>query len=88
MICKSCQTEIADKAIVCYRCGTPTAAPAARRSQPRPRVAGRIRWAALAIFIGVILLSPRSATWRPAVWFLVGGLIVLAAWAAWRVRRR
>lgn len=24
MICRKCNTEIADKAIVCYRCGTPT----------------------------------------------------------------
>jgi hypothetical protein len=24
MICKNCGTEIADKAIVCYRCGTAT----------------------------------------------------------------
>lgn len=24
MICRNCGTEIADKAIVCYRCGTPT----------------------------------------------------------------
>lgn len=24
MVCKKCGTEIAEKAIVCYRCGTPT----------------------------------------------------------------
>jgi hypothetical protein len=27
--CRSCGSEIAEKAIVCYRCGTPTAEPAA-----------------------------------------------------------
>ncbi|HET7697399.1 MAG TPA: hypothetical protein VFK57_16915 [Vicinamibacterales bacterium] len=27
MICRSCGTEIADKAIVCYRCGTATTDP-------------------------------------------------------------
>jgi hypothetical protein len=26
--CRSCSAEIADKAIVCYRCGAPTADPA------------------------------------------------------------
>jgi hypothetical protein len=26
--CRSCAADIADKAIVCYRCGTPTAVPA------------------------------------------------------------
>jgi hypothetical protein len=30
MICKHCQTEIADKALICYRCG---------RSTTEPRVA-------------------------------------------------
>ena len=28
MVCGSCGANIADKAIVCYRCGAPTAAPA------------------------------------------------------------
>jgi len=32
MICKTCGTEIADKAIVCYRCGAATAEP--RRHPP------------------------------------------------------
>jgi hypothetical protein len=27
MICKHCGTEIADKALICYRCGQPTAQP-------------------------------------------------------------
>ena len=39
MKCRQCAAEIAEKAIVCYRCGAPTAdpvhrhAPAARRSR-------------------------------------------------------
>ena len=39
MICKNCGTEIADKALICYRCGTATTearfkpAPIQRRSQ-------------------------------------------------------
>jgi hypothetical protein len=39
MTCKNCGTEIADKAIVCYRCGQPTTeaklAPAALPSRSR-----------------------------------------------------
>ena len=27
MICKHCETEIADKALVCYRCGSATSEP-------------------------------------------------------------
>jgi hypothetical protein len=40
MICRSCGTEIADKAIVCYRCGAsttdPVRRPAALTSRRRP----------------------------------------------------
>jgi hypothetical protein len=36
--CRSCSQEIDDKAIVCYRCGTPTAAgPAVFPGAPRAR---------------------------------------------------
>ena len=31
MTCSNCQATIADKAIVCYRCGAPTAVPAIER---------------------------------------------------------
>ena len=39
MICTECKATIADKAIVCYRCGAPTAVspPAAKASSRRPR---------------------------------------------------
>jgi len=37
MICRNCGTEIADKAIVCYRCGTGTAEPARKPAEIRPR---------------------------------------------------
>ena len=37
MICRSCGTEIADKAIVCYRCGTATTDPVRRPVQVRRR---------------------------------------------------
>ena len=40
MICASCGARIAEKAIICYRCGAPTAAPVA----PGPAVrSGRTR---------------------------------------------
>jgi hypothetical protein len=37
MICRNCGTEIADRAIVCYRCGTSTAEPVRRPAEIRPR---------------------------------------------------
>jgi hypothetical protein len=37
MICRQCGTEIADKAIVCYRCGTGTADPVRKPAEIRRR---------------------------------------------------
>ncbi|MEZ5287997.1 MAG: hypothetical protein R2712_25020 [Vicinamibacterales bacterium] len=43
MNCRSCGTEIANNALICYRCGTalpgtPGSAPATRRGPPEPRL--------------------------------------------------
>jgi hypothetical protein len=37
MQCRNCGTEIADKAIVCYRCGTATTDPVRRPASMTPR---------------------------------------------------
>jgi hypothetical protein len=37
MLCRNCGTEIADKAIVCYRCGTATADPVRKPVEIRRR---------------------------------------------------
>jgi hypothetical protein len=66
MICKYCQTEIADKAIICYRCG---------RSTTEPRIAPpsggslfehrpRSRWPIVIAVVILILLALLVA------WFL------------------
>jgi hypothetical protein len=71
MICRSCGTEIADKAIVCYRCGAPTSAPA-----PRPTSRGGTRPVALrgvivavmfVIVVAAVLVVPRLAPGAPRV---------------------
>ena len=59
MICKHCGTEIADKALICYRCGNATTEP---RIKPpaeeslfdRPR---RSRLPLIAIVIVLVLLA-------------------------------
>ena len=59
MICKYCQTEIADKALICYRCGRST-------TEPRitPPATGslfehrrRSRWPPIAVVVIVVLLA-------------------------------
>jgi uncharacterized membrane protein YvbJ len=42
MICRNCGTEIADKAIVCYRCGTATTDPVRQAVKVRPRRGGTL----------------------------------------------
>lgn len=37
MLCRTCGTEIADKAIVCYRCGAGTTDPVRKAVQVTPR---------------------------------------------------
>jgi hypothetical protein len=51
VICRQCGTEIADKAIVCYRCGTGTTEPVRKPAEIRQR-----RSPLLAVVIVLILL--------------------------------
>lgn len=51
MICRNCGTEIADKAIVCYRCGTGTTEPVRKAPEIRQR-----RSPLLMVLIVVVLL--------------------------------
>jgi hypothetical protein len=55
MTCRSCSARIDDRAIVCYRCGAPTAIPATRRpasQEPRPQM---WPWVALMVIIVVLV---------------------------------
>jgi hypothetical protein len=51
MLCRNCGTEIADKAIVCYRCGTGTSEPARKPAEIRPRRSPVVPIAALVILL-------------------------------------
>src|SRR5262249_51174239 len=53
MQCRNCGTEIADKALICYRCGTATT-----EAKYTPHVAAprRPRWALIAVVIVALLV--------------------------------
>jgi hypothetical protein len=51
MICRQCGTEIADKAIVCYRCGTGTTEPVRK-----PATVRRRRSPVLTVVVAVVVL--------------------------------
>lgn len=61
MICRNCGTEIADKAIVCYRCGVGTADPVRRPVEIRRRRRSPLLVAAIFVLALVLALL---AAWR------------------------
>ena len=58
MICRQCGTEIADKALICYRCGTATAEPrvkppaSRRRRSPLPALLALLALVLAGLFMG------------------------------------
>jgi hypothetical protein len=85
--CRRCGAEIAAKAIVCYRCGTPTAVDTA------PNVvlpSSRVRWGALASAIAVVAAAAVLGMLWPAyqrvIW--AAGVVVAAVVAVAVVGRR
>jgi hypothetical protein len=93
MQCRTCGTEIADKAIVCYRCGTATTDPVRKAAPIKPR---RSPWPSLAAGVAPLLLAlyllmaadtsvhPREMTMAAAVLAALGVLILMVG----LVRRR
>jgi hypothetical protein len=50
MKCRSCGAEIADKALICYRCGTPTTDAKYQPAEIRPRRrSARLLWVVIVI---------------------------------------
>ena len=53
MICKNCGTEIADNALICFRCGTATFE---AKRQPAVIGGGRSRMRGLIVVVGLVVL--------------------------------
>jgi hypothetical protein len=90
MKCRNCGTEIADKAIICYRCGEATTAP---RIQPPPAKPERgpipVIIAILMLIAAAVLVLPelQPGTPRIAGWATIVALTVVSVLAL-RPRRR
>ena len=83
MICRQCGTEIADKAIVCYRCGTATTDPVRRPVQLRKRRNPLLSTAALVLLVLAALFlgeAGRVAPQYQAAWEMrvAAALLVVA----------
>jgi hypothetical protein len=89
MRCKHCGTEIADKAIVCYRCGAPTAEPAAPSPARGRRLVIPVLAAIALLVIAALYMAMAARGSTPPL--LNWGMLVLAAvivvWRFWMVRR-
>ena len=88
MTCRNCGTEIADKALICYRCGEATTAPRVAPPPPPPARGPLPVIIAMLVLIAVAVLvlpalepgTPRLAGWAT--------VIVVTFLAVWRLRPR
>jgi len=94
MQCRSCGTEIADKAIVCYRCGAATtdpvrkAVPLERRPSPVPWLAGAAILLVLALYArATSATAPDPEPWQMAAAVLFGAALVVLVRGLLRRRR-
>jgi hypothetical protein len=79
MICRHCGTEIADKAIVCYRCGAGTADPVRRPAAVRPRRGRMLPLVALVLLVLLgLFLGQAGATVLPeGRWYGLGAALAI-----------
>jgi hypothetical protein len=91
MTCKNCGTEIADKALICYRCGQATF-----EAQRKPAPVGR-RSSALLVTVLLIVLTlgalvvgqlETAETPRYIAWAVAALGAILVAWRLIAARRR
>jgi hypothetical protein len=91
MLCRQCGTEIADKAIICYRCGAATADPVVRPPGGRPPHARGPLVLALVVLAAAALVRGQVASPgapRDAGYVLAGLAAVALGWQFLSRRRR
>jgi len=93
MICRTCGTEIAEKALICYKCGAATTDPLVRppsSARPRSRAGLIVTFAALVLLAAVALVLARSSPsgTPPAVTWIVAAVAILIVALRAYARRR
>ena len=82
MVCVGCGATIAAKAIVCYRCGTPTVNPAATVRGDRPAGRRSVAMPALLVLVALVTIALGTAAsvvqHRSASHFALAGAALLA----------
>lgn len=85
MKCRACGTDIADKALICFRCGAATTEPRVRPPAARPRRSPLVAAVAVAMLVLVALFAGQAATGeapRIVAWTLaaLGVVLLLLLW--------
>jgi hypothetical protein len=77
MQCRQCGTEIADKAIVCYRCGTSTTDPVRKAVPVRKRRSPLVSFVAAAVLLLLALYMGQASRTAadPGQWQTVAGVL-------------
>ena len=81
MVCRHCGTEIADKAIICYRCGAGTSDPVRQPARIRRRPGSLVSFVAVAVMLVLALYlgqASRTAS-DPDTLQTIAGVIAGAA---------
>ena len=80
MQCRNCGTEIADKAIVCYRCGTGTTEPVRKAVPIKPRRSPLLSFVVAAVLLlSALYLGYAAPASDPARWQTAAGVLAGAA---------
>lgn len=92
MKCKQCGTEIADKALVCYRCGTATFEPVVKPPSARRRPASTLPTVAalLVLVLAALYMAQAAAGEAPRFvsWVIAGLALIVLVWRLFARRRR
>ncbi|HJR59520.1 MAG TPA: hypothetical protein VJ813_08985 [Vicinamibacterales bacterium] len=92
MLCRHCGTEIADKAIVCYRCGAGTTDPVRQPARVPARRSPLFGFVAVAVLLllGLYLGQASRTAADPGQYQIIAGVLVAAALAVFvfRIVRR
>jgi hypothetical protein len=89
--CQHCGTEISDKAIVCFRCGLSTLAPAPSRPVAGRRAGSQPAWLALTALLVLVaagLFMARAASGQVPAWVSYTVAALAAVVLVWRILRR
>ena len=94
MQCRNCGIEIADKALICFRCGAATTDPVFKpppssrpRSSPGSLIAGTFALALLVLLAIYLDRAPYGETPRLVTWAAVAIAVVVGAVRAYARRR-